>query len=167
MKKFKSEDDFNAYLTAEFKKIRPVIGVLKMSAKFHIGVADYFLTRGREAVLFESKLIREFPKRTGLVLNHPFDGTQQSFLRRFDLAGTPTWGLIGCQVNGLDVMWPVPLESIPSTGNWKRNDFLELVETLPAVPMSQVGALVDALFGYHPVPGMDTDYVLKSLSENT
>ena len=137
--RFKTENDLNAYLSKQFKQIRPAIASVKLAEKFHIGISDFILLQGGRGTIMETKNIRDFPKSHGKVLSHPFEPEQLSFLKRVALADVPVWGVVA--VNQVETLWAFPLESIPESGNWQRQEFFSAVRELPPYGFDQIEAL--------------------------
>ena len=151
----KTENDFNRYLTVQFKTIK-WLKFLKTADKYTPGVSDFLLwTQGKGAFL-ETKFIKKIPKLSSLLLRHPFNSKQVSFLRGMtNVAGCPAWGGIG--VLDEQKIYCVPSWMIPMEGNWRVEEFLKMKSKLDQelynderaikiYPFSRVEELVIDLF---------------------
>jgi len=113
----KTENEFNAFIGKEIRKLEPHgYLLLKVAEKYHIGVPDFFLWHNKSCAAIEAKFVREMPKRGGLVLKHAFDGRQVGFLRRVAATSNPAWGIIAIHEEKRIVA--LPYNQIPDSGNW-------------------------------------------------
>lgn len=120
----KTENDFNKYLTAQFKKIK-WLKYVKTADKYTPGISDFMLWAQGKGAFLETKLIKKTPKEESLLLKHPFSSKQVSFLRGMtSVAGCPAWGAIGILEE--KVICCVPSWMIPMEGNWRTVDFLKM-----------------------------------------
>lgn len=142
----KNEDAFNAYLSKALRAL-PGTHALKMSEKYHVGIADFSLWRGGRGVLFETKFVQTI-RGAGKLLKHPFTGPQQTFLETAVRAGTPAFGVIGC--NDIYKLWVIPFQCIPSEGNWTCNDFIKVTysDNIYEFDIGEVDLFASHLFTY-------------------
>lgn len=117
----KTEHEFNAYLSKEFKKLKPAFYAQKMSDRFAVGVSDFLLFHSGRATVFETKFIRELPKRNGKVLSHAFDGKQLTYFKSISNTGNSAFGVVG--VGEEKTAYVVPFYNIPESGNWSATQF--------------------------------------------
>ena len=139
----KNENEFNAYLSKEFRKLGPGLKALKTSDKFHIGVSDFLMWYKGRSVAMEVKFIKNFTGRMGRLLTHPFTGPQMTFFKTHDMAGSMGWGLIGCQEER--IMVPIQVSFIPPSGNWETQDFVQNCKG-PVYDFNEIECLVHHLF---------------------
>jgi hypothetical protein len=112
-----TENDFNAKLSANFKKLESQgFLTLKMAEKYHIGIPDFLIWHDGRCAGLEVKFVKELPKGRGKVLGHAFDGRQLTFLQRIAMAGGPAWGLV--VVHSEKKMYLFYFTDIPEGGNW-------------------------------------------------
>lgn len=119
----KNENEFNAYLAKEFRKIRNEgkLGVKKLSERFEAGASDFLLVKEGKTILLECKFIKDLPTRPSTqVLQHQFTGPQLKFMDDLALGGALGYGLVAIQ--SMKAMMVIPRECI-STGNWSLSDF--------------------------------------------
>jgi hypothetical protein len=124
----KSENDFNRYLSKEFRTMRNLM-CIKTADKYTPGISDFLLwSKGRGAFL-ETKFIKKIPSTTAKLLRHPFSSKQVSFLKGMtNVAGCPAWGVIGVQLE--KKIYAFPSWMIPSEGNWIVEEFLRMKSKL-------------------------------------
>lgn len=140
----KTENAFNAFLSLEMKKLGTQFKSLKLSERYHIGIADFivFGCDGKSAAI-ECKFVSKIKSR-GQLLNHPVSGAQLSFLKGMTLAGVNSWVLIG--VEPLKMMALIPSESFPVSGNcdveWFKTSVLNTQSDTYCFPFSNVNDLV-------------------------
>jgi len=120
----KSENDFNAYLGRELKKLsKKGFSHLKISDRFHPGVSDFFLWHQSIGSAIESKFIDNLPVRgTTKIMTHPFTGAQKGFFKRMEPGGAGRFGLVG--IKRYKMMALIPASEIPEDGNWTRTEFI-------------------------------------------
>ena len=88
----KTENEFNAYLSREFKKIRGLRSI-KASDKYTPGISDFLLWKGGLGGFLETKFLKAFPRPSSLLLKHPFSTEQVSFLKGMSkIADCAAWG---------------------------------------------------------------------------
>lgn len=120
----KTENDFNKYLTIQFKKIK-WLKCVKTADKYTPGISDFMLWAQGKGAFLETKLIKKLPKLSSLLLRHPFSSKQVSFLRGMtSVAGCPAWGAIGVLEEKMiycATSWMIPIE-----GNWTTMEFLKM-----------------------------------------
>ncbi len=112
----KTEHEFNAYLSKELKKLKPAVYAQKMSDRFAVGVSDFLLFHNGRATVFETKFVRELPKRNGKVLSHAFDGKQLTYFKSISNTGNSAFGVVG--VGEEKTAYVIPFYNIPESGNW-------------------------------------------------
>lgn len=124
----KSENDFNRYLSKQFKAMRGLVHI-KTADKYTPGVSDFLLWSGGKGAFLETKFIRKMPRVTANLLKHPFSSKQVSFLKGMtNVAGCPAWGAVG--VFEEKRIYCLPSWMIPFEGNWKVVDFLKMKSKL-------------------------------------
>jgi hypothetical protein len=144
----KNENEFNAHLAAEFRKIRNAgkLGVKKLSERFEAGASDFLLVKEGKCLLLECKFIKEFPvKPDTQVLGHQFTGPQLKFMDDLALGGALGYGLVA--IKPMHAMMLIPREVI-STGNWSLRDFSRLsFEYGRLMGWGQIGTLLSSMLG--------------------
>lgn len=119
----KTENDFNAYLSKQFKRMRN-LRALKTADKYSPGISDFLLWKDGKGAFLETKYIKDYPKPNRKLLTHTFSTKQLSFLEEGELrGGCPAWGAIG--VGSEKKIYCFPWYLIPSDGNWKTEEFLK------------------------------------------
>jgi hypothetical protein len=140
----KTEGQFNAHLSKEFKRFNPKLKCLKVADKFSVGISDFLLWGNGKSRAIESKFVTHLPVRaTTKVLSHPFAGAQLTFLEDICLAGCSGWGLIG--IGETKTMHLLMLEDIPKEGNFTKEEFVGMRQVV--FGFDEVPLLVDYLFG--------------------
>lgn len=140
----KNENAFNAFLSSEMKKLGTSFKSLKLSERYHIGIADFivFGCDGKSSAI-ECKFVSKI-KSKGSLLNHPVSGAQMSFLKGMSLAGVNSWVLIG--VEPLKMMALIPSSMFPESGNcdvsWFKDTVLNSESESYCFPFSNVNDLV-------------------------
>lgn len=137
-----TENEFNAYLTKEIRKLGTSYKAIKMSDRFKIGVPDWIMFHAGKSVAVEAKFARKLPQR-GKVLNHPVTGPQISYLKSLALAGVPGKVLIAASFDNLIRI--VPLESLPEDGNFTTEEFNFITET-SAFKISEMDIFMRKIF---------------------
>ena len=137
----KTENEFNAYLSAALRKLEPYgVFALKVAEKYHIGISDLFIWRGGRCAAVEVKFVREMPRRNGKVLKHEFDGKQVTFLKRVAATGNPAWGMVAIHEERRVIL--IPFHEIPPDGNWQGS----IPDCFPSYSYSDMEKVAYALF---------------------
>ena len=93
----KTEGEFNAFLSKEFKKHEGILAI-KTADKYRAGISDFILCVDGHMVCIESKFSTVEPKTsTQKILKHDFAPEQKTFLKRACTAGASTFGLVACK----------------------------------------------------------------------
>lgn len=144
----RTENDFNAKLGKELKKLSPSVKFIKASDRFTIGVSDFLIWAYGKNVGVESKLIKEYPvKGTSKLLSRPFTGAQRTFLNELEMSGSKGYGLVA--VKSEKKMYLIRSKDIPKSGNWTLAEFNLLKERLYSFKFfDEVPVFVEFLFGY-------------------
>ena len=155
----KNENEFNAYLGKELRKLRNPRGFayMKMSERFQEGASDFYLAQGGVSAFVECKFISELPvKLTTKVLGHQFTGAQLKFLDDMELGGIKGYGLVA--VKRLEVMVLVGRHYVKE---WTLGEFIQLLQSNQAntIAWHDVPLLLAVLF---PKNYQITDYEQKS-----
>lgn len=138
----KNENEFNAELSKRLKRLRPVVHAYKVCDRFTEGVSDFIIWIKSTSIGVESKFVSKLPKNDGLVLaKHPFTGPQITFLDNLLLTGNKGVGLVGIEERGL--MYIIPSEVIPPSGNWKLSYFDSM--NFKSVPILDVDSLLQEI----------------------
>lgn len=117
----KSEGEFNAWMSKEYKRKSPDVFAIKVSDRFQAGIADFMVWRNGKSIAHENKAIMNFPQTDKLILKHVFDGVQQTWLETFELAGNRSYGIIA--VLKLGKFYVFDRKYIPPSGNFKMSEF--------------------------------------------
>lgn len=120
----KNENQFNAYLSKEFRARHNRLKIyhMKASDKFTAGVADFLLWGNSYSCGLETKFIDAIPKKDNtLLLEHPFTGTQLTFLESLRIAGSGNYGLVA--VKDTSTMFLINGIHLPELGNWSAREF--------------------------------------------
>jgi len=123
----RTENDFNAYLSKEFRKTVPTVHFSKVSDKHIAGIPDFLLWSSSTSRGLESKMISGFPKtgRGRVLTKHPFTPKQLSYMSHMEKTGNHAFGVIYCKENNF--MYVVRRNHIPESGNWTKAEFQEAV----------------------------------------
>ena len=141
----RDENDFNAFLSKALRELQPQTYTLKMAEKYHIGIADFQMTRAGRNVTFESKLLRDpLGHRATKLLKHPFTGPQLTYLRGQWRAGAKCFGVIG--VDFTKVIHVIPLDELPSDGNWSPHEWANVRSA--KYSYDQIHAMADYMFNF-------------------
>lgn len=122
----KNENQFNAYLSKEFRArhSRHEIFHLKASDKFTAGVSDFLLWGNGYSCGLETKFTDTIDRKANtLVLEHTFTGAQQTYLESMRIAGSGNYGLVA--VKDISAMFLINGVQIPESGNWTAQEFAE------------------------------------------
>lgn len=139
----KSEGEYNAFLSKEFKKRSPELHSVKIADKFSVGISDFIIWNCATSAGLEVKFIKDWPIRsTTKILKHPFAGAQKTFLESIALTRNAGWGLIA--VESEKRAYAIPYDKIPDTGNWTHEDFL--IEGFTWIHYEDVDNLIKLLF---------------------
>lgn len=136
----KTENDFNAYLSKELRRLSPGLHFVKASDKFTVGIADFLLWRGSRSAAMETKFVREIPGDNALLLKHEFGGAQATFLESIGLTGNGAFGLVG--IGSVGTMYLIPWKNLKP--NWKVSEFKTSGYT--AINIKDVPLLAQSLF---------------------
>jgi len=139
----RTENEFNARLTRDIRKLGTTYKAIKMSDRFKIGVPDWLMFYEGRAVAVEAKFIQKIPARRK-VLSHPVTGPQISYMKSLTLAGVPCKVIIGAAFD--DLVRVVDLEDLPEDGNFSVEQFALITET-GSCKMSETGIFMQRLFG--------------------
>ena len=120
----KSENDFNAYLGRELKKLsKKGFSHLKISDRFHPGVSDFFLWHQSIGSAIESKFIDNLPVRgTTKIMTHPFTGAQKGFFKRMEPGGAGRFGLVGIKRYKMMALIPVEHMKLKDVGYYRSKN---------------------------------------------
>lgn len=140
----KTENDFNAYLTKEIRKLGTDYRAVKLCDRFKIGLADWLMFYKGKPVALEAKFVKTLPKtKAKKVLGHPITGPQISFLVGMELAGVRGFAIVASSSDSM--MRLIPTHEIPPTGNFTLEEFLKLTETR-SCKISDINILMEMLF---------------------
>lgn len=140
----KNENEFNAYLTKEIRKLGSDYKAVKMCDRFKVGVPDWLIFYKGKPVAVEAKFVKNLPKtKAGKVLGHPVTGAQITFLKGMALAGVSGKIIIASLEESL--VRVVPLEILPENGNFTLEEFKNLTETR-SCKISDINILMGMLF---------------------
>lgn len=143
----RNENDFNAYLTKEIRKLGTDYKAIKLADKFRIGMPDWLMFYKGLAVGVEAKFIRGKPKKdTSKLLAHPVTAPQISYMKSLELAGVKCKVLIGSALDAKIRVISFP--DLPETGNYSLGEFEALHESC-LCKFTDVDSLVEKLFGGH------------------
>ena len=137
-----TENDFNAMLSKNLRKLSPSVFFIKASDKFTIGISDFLIWHNHTCAALECKYVAAWPGQRSQLLKHPFKGGQTTFLESIALTGNRGFGLIG--VGECTRMFLVPWNEIPAGGNWTTNEFI--ARPYRSFDFGSVGNLVEGLF---------------------
>lgn len=94
----KTENEFNAELSKQFKKFEPHLKAVKSSDRISIGISDFTLYGNCLSCALEVKFVKELPVReSSAILGHKFDGGQITYLESIWLTGNNAFGLIAVE----------------------------------------------------------------------
>ena len=116
-----NENEFNAWLTKDIRKLGTEIKAIKLSDRFRSGVSDWLIFHKGLTIAVESKAVKELPKR-GRALKHPVTGPQLSFFESMRLAGI--CGFVIVAELDIRAMTVIPYPSVPRSGNFTVEDIL-------------------------------------------
>ena len=137
----KNENEFNAWLSKEFRKLSPTVFAHKVADKFGIGIPDFHIWtpfRNFRQFDMECKFVRKLPGTNAAALKHPFTGEQQTFMESIELAGGIAVGLV-C-VWEWNCMVLIQRKEIPSCGNFSVSHLMDRVDRgWPNYAMSSEG----------------------------
>lgn len=139
----RTENEFNARLTKDIRKLGTTYKAIKMSDRFKIGVPDWLMFYEGRAVAVEAKFVQKIPPKRK-VLSHPVTGPQISYMKSLSLAGVPCKVIIGASFD--DLVRIVSLEDLPEDGNFSSEQFALITET-SSCKMSETGIFMEKLFG--------------------
>ena len=122
----KTENDFNGALSKKIRALGSGTFSFKASDKMTVGVSDFLIWRGGMTLALESKFIASTPSLKAQLLQHPFSGAQLTFLESLALSGNKAFGLVG--IEDKKMMYLIPWDQIPASGNWKTADFFSHYE---------------------------------------
>lgn len=144
----RTENDFNAYLSKEFRKRVPELHFSKLSDKHIAGIPDFVLWHRSTSRGLECKMITDFPKTDkGRVLTkHPFTLKQLSYMGFMEKTGNHAFGLIYCKKD--NSMYLARRNRIPDSGNWTYAEFKKAVDDgeFKVFPKEQITELLNTLF---------------------
>ena len=141
----KTEHKFNAWLSKEFTRLEPGLTAYKTADKYTEGVPDFIVWASVRSAGIESKIAASMNGRgTRKFLKRPFTGPQRTWLRKIRGTGNPALGLV--HVDEEELMFAVPYEDIPATGNWTLLEFTEKGFKKFKRSREGVHALVEDLF---------------------
>jgi hypothetical protein len=121
-----TEHDANRRIQEELRKAQPKYYSLKVAEKYHAGISDFFIWGEGRCAALEVKLVKELPARaTTLVLKHPFDGPQLTFMRSIVRTGNSAFGAVVTDYNCMVHLFSV--DDIPESGNWEKGSFVHLL----------------------------------------
>lgn len=145
----KTENDFNAFLSSEFKRYLPGISALKTSDKYQIGLPDFIIWGYGLSAGVESKFILDFPKRKGTkVLKHPFKRDQISKLKEIDDTLNRGYGIVGVKKNKIIYVFDVRDIPYPS-GNWTYEEFTTMAQTKAKLfEFGDIEAMLEYILNY-------------------
>lgn len=119
----RDENAFNAKIAEKLKRMEKpgptFTHYLKAADRFRSGVSDFLIWRSGITLAMENKYIKGWGNPGAALLNHTFDGAQQTFLESQELAGCKAFGLVGVA----DGMYLIHRKQIPESGNWKTFEF--------------------------------------------
>lgn len=110
-----NENEFNAWLTKDIKKLGSSIKAVKFSDRFRPGVSDWLIFHNGITIAVESKAIKSLPKR-GNALKHPVTGPQMTFFESMRLAGI--CGFVIVAELDIRVITAIPYPHVPENGNF-------------------------------------------------
>ena len=143
----RTENQFNAYLSGEFKRFYPKLTYMKTSDKYNVGVPDFFLWAYGTCRGLESKFIKKLPENAdSKLLEHPFSPTQLTFLHKIEGTFNHGFGVIGCDAN--KIMYVIRSPFIPSNGNMTRQELQDLIDMgkVTLFEFEDIEAFFDHLF---------------------
>lgn len=121
----KDENDFNARLSRELRKLHPKTYHTKTSDRFSVGISDFLIWRGGKTLAIEIKFCKCLAEKNLVLLKHPFTGAQQTQLENHELVGNRAFG--GVYINDSNQFVVIPRSLITQSGNWYTHDFKEKV----------------------------------------
>lgn len=130
--KGKTENEFNAFLSSEFKKLAPQLEAIKIADKFKSGLSDFLLWYDGASCALEVKFVKELPVRNdSMVLDHKFSGAQIRKMTRLVETGNRAMGVVA--VKSLDLMFFIPFEILSELeeGNISKEQLLSCISTPP------------------------------------
>ncbi len=127
----KTENDLNAIFS---KNLRTMWGMqdgifhYKPNDRITDGVSDFLIWSKSETLALENKLCKAMDVNSkAKVLNHPFSGAQITFLESQKLVGNKAYGAV--YVLEHKGFYLFEHAEIPKTGNWKTDEFLDIIST--------------------------------------
>jgi penicillin-binding protein-related factor A (putative recombinase) len=139
----KTESDYNAALGKAFKTKWPKLFHIKCADKFTAGISDFLIYyEGMHAGL-EVKFVNELPSDRSLLLKHPFEGSQLTFMTHLKATGGKTFGLVGIKQHKAAYM--IPSFLIPEIGNWKTGDFFN--QNFMVFDLLDISHILGEIFG--------------------
>lgn len=139
----KTEGEFNAFLSKEFKKRRGIVPI-KTADKYRSGLSDFIILCDKNTVGIESKFSTKQLGGAGSLITHPFSPVQLTFLHRIGSVGCGAYGLVG--VKEEKVMYLVHYRDIPKTG-WVSYDIMQASAERFIISPAGVAAMCTYLFG--------------------
>lgn len=142
----RNENEFNAYLSKNFRKMYKRVKYTKVSDRFTPGVSDFLVWfSGGNSAALECKYVQSLGDEDKPALQkHPFTPAQINFLRDIASTGNVASGLIF--VNDIRKMFLIPLATIEASKGRPTPKQIRAGLEMPATALG-VEALVVALGG--------------------
>lgn len=149
----KNENEFNAWMTSQIRKLGTRYKAIKLSDRFRFGVSDWLIFHDGKGIAVESKAIKNLPKTMrGKALKHPVTGPQMTFFESMRLAGIKGYVIVAI----LDhrSITAVPYPCVPKHGNFPIEAIYEAEWFRKIVPctahlkfnFSDIHAMLDQMF---------------------
>lgn len=123
----RDENALNSHIGKQLTKLQPRgLAYMKAADKFRSGVSDFLVWWQGNSFAIEVKFIKDWPSDKAKLLTHQFKPEQITFLENIDLSENGAFGLVG--VDSERLMYLIPLELIPRSGNWKTGEFRHMVK---------------------------------------
>lgn len=148
----KTENEFNALMSS---KLRTMWGMtedcifhMKPNDRITDGISDFIIWFQGKTLAMENKFIKDIKDGSkAQVLQHVFSGAQLSFLRSQRYAGNRAMGLVA--VDAHKCFYIFELSEIPESGNWKSDEFLDIISTKERFTTNEDGfkRMINYVFG--------------------